>query len=413
MGRRDRRCQIKQRLQSRRDLQQTMEALWLLAQAICDQVESFRPDLVIVLLHSGEGPLRAALALWDETRGVPFPPIVRTNLGREKVRRYHELRDSLGREPLIEWLHGPDEAAHMLAWVAEQRPWQAELAAQVHAVLGDNNMPARILVVDDFAFEGTTWLLALGLLKEVFPQAEACYIAGTLGGWSGNLARHWLQEHYPAVYAEMEADARAERDQGEIETCLTLLRWIATGTEDVDPESLDWRPLSANSEAVQKLTRFLPAETWLTLPVWVYTTIETFVRRRVRGGRLLITLPARIYTTIETFVRRWARDGCPLIPAPDVPPDPATTASTLPTAHPRITVERLTPPHLVLRHAWRTRHVTLHDVVVICGISPSQATRLLAELVKQGYLVRHGQGNSTWYDLHPRVGNLGLRLFDG
>ncbi|RME45739.1 MAG: hypothetical protein D6791_10025 [Chloroflexi bacterium] len=370
-----------------------MEALWLLAQAICDQVESFQPNLVIVLLRSGEGPLRAALALWDETRGVPFPPVVRTNLGREKVRRYHELRDSLGREPLIEWVHGPDEAAHLLAWVAEQRPWQAELAAQVHAVLGDSNTPARILVVDDFAFEGTTWLLALGLLKEIFPQAEARYIAGTLGGWSGNLARYWLQEHYPDVRARMEAEAQSDRQQGQLETCLIHLRWIATGTEEVDPESLDWRPLSTNSETVQKLTRFLPAETWLALPAWVYATIETHVRRRAQKSFSASARAGSLFWGKLPFVRGRSKE-------------PPGTASTSPTTRRHATLERLTPAHLVLRHAWRTRHVTRRDVEAICGMNPSQATRVLEDLVEQGYLVCQGRGNSTWYDLRPRLGIL-------
>lgn len=68
-------------------LETLLKPFWILAQAVCADVSAFRPDLIIALAHSAQGPLRAVQTLWRETRAEPLPPVLITNLGREKLLR--------------------------------------------------------------------------------------------------------------------------------------------------------------------------------------------------------------------------------------------------------------------------------------------------------------------------------------
>ncbi len=109
------------------NLETLLKPLWIVAQAACADIAVFRPDLVIALAHSAQGPLRAVQTFWAETRPDPFLPTLITNLGREKLDRYEQLRDRLGMRPFIEWVFGDVDAAHLLAWVTRQTAWQEEL----------------------------------------------------------------------------------------------------------------------------------------------------------------------------------------------------------------------------------------------------------------------------------------------
>jgi len=339
------------------------------AQVICAQIESTQPDLVIALLHSAEAQLRAVMALWEETHTAPFPPVVRTNLGKEKLDRYMLLRDRLGRGAFNELLFGSADAAHLLAWVADQRIWQEELVAQVEAVMGQGAQPSHILVVDDFYFEGATWILTLGLLRQAFPQAETQQVAGYLKEWRQSMSLHWLHDHYPDAWARLVAAGQAERQRGTYPTCLDAPGWIATGTDDIHAESLYWQPITAAHEVVQSLATFLPAETWLTMPGWIYATIEAFVRRRAREG----LAPVSLQGAWKTFH---------LLP------------------------RRLTPTLLMLAHAWREHRVARREVVTLARITPREATRLLQAWAKHGFLIRRGRGGGTYYELAGKFGIL-------
>lgn len=288
----------------------SLGALFDLALLAREQIETYQPDLVIGLCHSGQIPLRATQWLWEETRDKPFPPRMLTNIGREKTTDFNALYERLYGGPFIEWMSDPEEAGYYLAWVSEHTAWQDELRAQVQAVLGAGREPGRILVIDDFVHEGETWLLALGLLKDTFPNADAILIAGGNEGFASALTRLWLSSRYPAVLE------RICQEDDPLQIRLHRITHILHGTEDVDPMSLAWKPITAGSSLVQELSAYLPADALLELPAWAYAQVEAYVRRRAREPQSL-TFPESLRSRLERQTYR------------------------------------LTPAHLLLRHIWR------------------------------------------------------------
>jgi hypothetical protein len=141
----------------------TLDQLFQIARAICKDIVLFQPDLVIALAHGGWAPLRAAQALWNETRPTPFPPVLVTNLGRENLDRYDRIRASVpcvNISPFVADYAGNHEIVYFLAWLTQQTDWQDELFQQVLDALGSDQPPDRILVIDDTIWEGGTFRLA-------------------------------------------------------------------------------------------------------------------------------------------------------------------------------------------------------------------------------------------------------------
>jgi hypothetical protein len=351
------------------DLETLLKPLWILAQAACADITAFQPDLVIALAHSARGPLRAAQTLWAETRPDPFPPTLITNLGREKLDRYDELRDRLGMHPFIEWVFGDVEAAHLLAWVTPQIAWREELTGQVRATLGADAPPRRVLVLDENVYEGGTWVMALGLVHDAFPGAEARFIAGG-EGWI-KLGQAWLARFHPEIVEGMRAAQQQERQQQIWLDCFWRLNHLTPGTEDVERESLAWRPITAQSPRVQSLADFLPAEEWLRMPVWAAGVIEDYVRSRVRCGD-------------------------------------AATASAPPEKAPSLEATRLQlrAEHLVFRRAWLHDHITPSEAAHVCRLREDEAKGLLERLAQEKYLFRRGDESSPRYQIFPQTGIL-------
>jgi hypothetical protein len=354
-----------------------LDHLWALARAICAEIETFRPDLIVGLYHSARAPLKAASTLWQASPPgtfntahpaahasppppVPFPPTLRTNLGREKLRRYAALRDTLGAKPFVAWADGPAGVAHFLAWIARQHAWQTQLKHQIAGVLGPGVTPRRILVIDDVIFEGTTWVLALGLLQSLFPTAEARFMAGALDGWRSVLSEDWMAQFHPSLPVALAERSRQEGITNSSRGYRGLVHRLAPGTEDIAPESLAWRPIAPQSSLLQQLRPFMPPEKWLVLPRWITWTIEKHVY--------------------------WRLDAPPTLPGAD--PDP-----------PPVARRQLTPAHLILRELWRQRRITPYRAAAVCRLSPVQAAALLEELVAHEITVRQG----AVYGLHPGV----------
>jgi hypothetical protein len=364
-----------------------LEAFWDLARAACREIERFRPDVLIVLYHSGQGALQATRAVWEVRYDAPFPPVVAITWGREKVRPYQRLRYNLGCGTFVAFMEPNDQCGHFLAWVAEQPGWQEDLAARVHDALGADVPPGRVLVLDDFIHEGTTWLSILNLIDLTFPEAEAEIMAGDLDGWKLWLAKDWLQREHPAVYAQIETDTEAlNREQKERWEQLTSeervillhsgqmgepqdlgrfhdLADLVTGTEDVAPHSLAWRPLTPENAVVQRLTDYLPVET-------------------------LLALSEIIYGRIARYVRALAED-------PAAWEKPYTHSYNM---KPR----QLAAEPLVLREAWRRGRLARRDVLALTDHSPYRATSLLKSWADRKFLVRRGRGGGTYYEVrHP------------
>ncbi len=369
--------------------ERTLGHFWDLAYAACEEIATFRPDLVVALYRSGQAALRATQAAWPELHTGPFPPVVCTNLGREKTARYETLSQELGHifcGPSLDILL---YSAHFLAWVAGQSAWQAELQAQIHAVLDEDRVPARILVLDDFSHRGATWLSALGLLNQLYPNAEAHFMSGYLNDWQTPMVRTWLREHHPEAFARMEADAQAQankeaariaqwrystekritnctREGDQHQNCYEWASEVVVGTESIDPESLSWRTLTPDSEILIPLLPYLPAETWLTMSEAIYTRIEKEMQQRAHA-QVLDPQPQRRYG---------------------------------------ITSYRLMPDDIMMREMWRRRRLTHGEVMALTSLPLRQATRLLETRVKSGILVQRGRGRESYYEIPYTCGIL-------
>jgi len=99
------------------------EALWEQAVEICNLTHFWQPDCTLVLMHSAIGPLIATEALWQATFDQPYPNVVKTNLGREKIECYN----AIPRPSVFNRFMGEQEDAigigHFMAWVSLQENW--------------------------------------------------------------------------------------------------------------------------------------------------------------------------------------------------------------------------------------------------------------------------------------------------
>jgi hypothetical protein len=259
-----------------------LEPLWHLAQAACKDIEEFQPDLVIALAHSGWLPLRAVLTLWEETHRQPFPPFMLTNIGREKGERYFDFTELLDL-PMFQGVYAPTEViVGWLAWLYEQRQMHDTLRQQIAGVLGPDVGPQRVLVVDDFVHEGSTWITTLGLLWLVFPTADSRFVSSAPQLPKAALGMLWVQQEHPEVFEALRGRIEAEEksDPARSSDLEFYLGDVACGTEDVTRYSLEWRRISASSKCVQVLSDFLPAEQWLKMPMWVQNYVETYIRKQ-------------------------------------------------------------------------------------------------------------------------------------
>jgi hypothetical protein len=344
-----------------------LELLWDTAKRIVDQVLCFRPDVVVCLLHSGWAPLKAALMLWEATQVGPFPAIVKTNLGREKFQFYQVGSKSIGTGNFLGHYSEPFQIGHFLAWLSKQSEWQAELKEQIEGQLSPERVPERIMIVDDWVAEGNTYILALGLLNLIYPQAETHFVAGVLG-WKVQYDRLWLKLFYPDLHEKINL-ARDEGDviDGEIRVLINNTMRLMLGTEDTEPFSLDWRPITAASSTLQKVSKYLPAEEWLDLPKFVDKTMEDYIAERIveyqRGKS-------------GDSLRGSLREGG---------------------FFPKLSLDIQ-----VLRDLWLDEGgIKRCEIIEKYHLTPAGASRLLRKMMRRGLLVKVGHGRSTFYILPP------------
>jgi hypothetical protein len=260
----------------------TLEALYQLGSRICSEIESFRPDIVLGLAHSGWMPVTVAQLLWAETRTTGFPPAVRTNIGNEK----HAIYKARFKPPMPAYCCGeccdrdPGRLGHYLAWIAEQQSWQDALCLQIQSITGQ--VPDRILVVDDLFGGYRTCYVTLGLLEALYPQAQARMIAGRKD-LTNDFVDAWMLEFVPALRSEIAKDAKPKNRARYAHIWHERLKPLITGSEDITPESLDWRLLGSDSPAVQALAGFAASETMLAAPSWASSMARRYAIGRLHG----------------------------------------------------------------------------------------------------------------------------------
>jgi hypothetical protein len=344
-----------------------LEILWDTANRIVAQTISFRPDVVVCLLHSGWAPLKAALMLWEATQPGPFPMVVKTNLGREKYQAYTVGNKSVGTGSFLGHYSDPFQISHFLAWLSKQSDWHAELKGQIQTQLGVEQAPERILIVDDWIADGNTYILALGLMEIIYPRAETRFVAGVLG-WKAKFDMLWLELFHPDLLAKVN-QARDEDGiiDGNMRVLVSNTSRLIPGTEDVKPGSFAWQTIHVSSPIIQRLSRFLPAEEWLDLPQFVQKTSQDFIAERIheyKRGKIGSQQQGRL-----------EHDGF----------------------FPKLSLDSL-----ILRDLWLAEGgVTRSQIIQKYELSAGQAYRLLQRMIRQGNLIKVGRGRSSYYILPP------------
>jgi hypothetical protein len=240
-------------------------------QAACALLDSFQPDLVLVLLHSGMAPLRVTQALWEATRDIPFPPVVATNIGREKSEYYLDLPEHQGDNTY--WFDICSGGWDFVGWALHETDWATQLARQLASRLPQGFTPQRVLILDDWVGYSVTQHLVEALLKKVYPLVEVRHFADFANAWCDTLGQLWLRKQHAEVYRSWWKLARAAKMEERNFQLYADLCLLVPGTEDVAPDSLDWQTITAHSSLLECLLTYLPAEEWLTLPGWAEATL--------------------------------------------------------------------------------------------------------------------------------------------
>jgi hypothetical protein len=353
----------------REEVKEGLDILWDTANRIVIHIQEFIPQVVISLLHSGWAPAKAARMLWQATQTDPFPPLVMTNLGREKLIAYPGGSKKVGNVNFLGMYSEPFQIGHFLAWLEGQVDWQAQLKDQVQSQLPAGSIPQRIVLVDDWIAEGNTFILALGLMDIIYPGAEKHFVSGTFS-WKRGFERLWLELYHPQLLKRLELSQNEggynEDERRVIES--HLIRLIP-GTEDVRADSFEWQPVTVSSPWVSKLSAYLPAEELLNLPGFVDQLIEDYMRDRIQEYQ-------RGMLDSKSLSRY--RDGG-LLP-------------------------QLGLDTLVLRDLWLDKQgITRRRVIEKYNLSAGQASRLLKGMLRRGLLIRRGYGRAARYFLHPEA----------
>ena len=212
--------------------------------AICAEIQSFQPDLLLGLAHSDILPLWAAQACWQAAHVGPFPRVARINLGVEKQAVYEQWRIERDMDGFDSMMASSMEMAHMMAWYAAHPAYQAEFKALLRAQCGEGFAPRHVLILDDFS-GSTTRCAAFALVYGAFPTAQARHISGTDSTLYRALAEAWLGEVNPAKLAELRAAVTEKNNTRRFPTPQhEALKQAVVGSQDVAPGSLALRPLS-------------------------------------------------------------------------------------------------------------------------------------------------------------------------
>jgi hypothetical protein len=354
------------------------EVVWVglghLAQAICDEIETGAPDLIVVLHCSGAVVWRGVTRWWAATRTTPLPPCVSARIGQATPNEYVKTYGGL-----YEWgIIDPHRAGHMLAWASRHPAWHAAMQVRIHAAL-DTTAPRSILVVDDVVHDGWTALTALGVLMGVAPEAHLSLMAGVPENWREVLGRTWIDAYHPGLAERMAAQWQEDKQELFPEKWWRepgfiwpqLVSGLTQGTED----ALASRPLAECLPESAYLARYLPPTAWLVFSHWVAVTLD----QRIDA---------------------WAPGAEPL-PAPTSP------------AHPRPRKHMPKFEELVCARAWLQRWNTLEEYAAHAHASLAAVADLLAQWLDKGYFIRRTEGEVTQYAGRLEAGVLAYDPYTG
>lgn len=314
-----------------------------IAKTACDEIEGFNPEIIIVLAHGGWSVLWALEALWQETKTTSLPPVLVLNIGREKLARYHQQR------PEADWVitghyvadyAGDIENGYFLAWFSRQSDWLTELREKIIEKT-NGRAPARILVLDDSSFAGGTQHISLGLLHAALPNCSTKLLTAEAFEWKEELSAAWLDQ--------------IGIPQEEQHSHIPAVAGLITGTQDTQPDSLGFQPITPDNPHLANLAQYVPIETIMVLPSWT--------KKKVQNG-----------------VRKYMHTA---------------TSSSI-----RILNLTLDIDELILKYIWLEKQLTASELASLVGISTQKMTHRLTGLVKWGFLGKKTEDGRTNYMLH-------------
>ncbi len=338
------------------DFEILLNQFCVFAGGLCDEIHRFQPDLVIGLMHSGWMPLFAGMELWKRVENGAFPPVVCVNIGTEKLGRFNKTENPYGVTQYFVGEHEGDESiAFFLNWLSEQKDWIDEFQSMIREQIGER-FPERILLVDEFVFEGATSMMSLGMLNSLYPKAQTRFLNANME-WTNSFFDEWLNRFHPEWL-----DREPFRRQSNVANHPKRVagRKMILGSEDIDPESLRWQKITKESPLLETLIEYQAAEDWLSLSNWA----EGIVR--------------------EAIVR-WAGQYVP------------GQATRLRTYSP------LPLKLFILRNVFRDGALNTGQVASEFGLSVSRVRRELELLVDRGYLLKEVRGRVNWYTRSPRM----------
>jgi hypothetical protein len=261
------------------EVQRTLSGFWDAAAQNVRSLSLHEPDLVIGLAHGGILPTKATAAAWTTVTGTPFPPVLYVNLGREKVRRYRDERKAQGSYDFYGEHSSYTDVLDFLSWLGGQAEWLISLRQQIAATV--DKTPQSIIVIDEMSAQGSTRLLTLGMLDLLYPQAVCHFLDGPYFEWRSQLSQYWLHTHFVDLYHRLK-----EEEANHQYEFRSSLYDIASGTEDIDENLLNYRTLSPENEAMAYLIRILPIEHWMEMPVWIEDLVIQYVTEQAKTTSL-------------------------------------------------------------------------------------------------------------------------------
>lgn len=337
--------------EAKRDSEQSykraLKNLYKIAILAYREIIHFKPEIVIVLAHGGWGPLWALQALWKELQKFPFPPLLVTNIGNEKLDRYEKQRYRIygcyDCYPHDAMYTNTIENGFFLAWVSQQTDWQYSLREQIMHVL-NGKKPERILVIDDTTWMGGTYRIVLTLLSSIFPYCEVRMIAGYFFEWSFDIVKPWLLDH-------------GINEKEDSKHLLNLeISHLTPGTEDDGgSDSFNWRLISKENKSLQELSSLMSVDKWLRLPNWSKATIQSQAAK---------------------YIRAVHNKSLPLH---------GTCRPTLDNVE------------LVLKYVWLNRRISSAKIAEVLNISKDETRTLLRSMLKEKQLVPRWNFREVYY----------------
>ena len=264
----------------------TAEEVWrtlaCLAAAVCNEIERFQPEAVLVLYKSGSVIWRAAETWWQMTRGTPLPPVVGANIGLSKFAAY-DVQDY----PWQTLEYGNwDTIGSLIAWTVRHTDWLEMLRRHIAEGLGPT-APASILIVDDVIAEGSTAVITQSLLMELYPRTWTPMVAGMPWHWREVMGEAWLSQLNPAALTPAHRHWLLEQypsRRPDDKHLIVPWRRLISGYADNDLAPFGWTPLAPPHPLLTALAPWLPIEVWLEFPRWVATTATQRLIRQFESG---------------------------------------------------------------------------------------------------------------------------------